>query len=453
MAPINQPSPNEAVKSSNLADHLTITVFEINGHSLVSGLLWEKLDKPRSYMAEARARGKAYGMDIVAIRESNTATQAGFAPKNRGAYKGMYSFAHVMADILGDNCLAVFALPNERYALFAVLDGSIVPGSDIVGDRETIEQTQNKFRNLVAGTQHQWKRMIAPEGFELSDETLALSDIITARVLKRTQQLRQLTFGLSPHEMRRLGLSAAAVIVVVGGALYAWHWHSQRLLLAQQEKEQQDAISNAKAIAAAAAAAHKAGLLAHPWASVPEADTVLSDCLPKLRKFPLSLGGWVLTSAKCEASGSLGAIYKRMGTQTVGDFETAATNYAHVPVVILDGAETAGVGGAFPIERGKDEDVPASNDARNGFSNQFQALGISVPLVLVPVPPTPPNQKNPAPMPDWQTYSFEVKTTLDPGIVLTGLSRAGLRITELNVQFDEGSASLSWTITGDQYAR
>jgi len=404
-------------------------------------------------MAEARARGKAYGMDIVAIRESNTATQAGFAPKNRGAYKGMYSFAHVMADILGDNCLAVFALPGERYALFAVLDGTIVPGSDLVGDRETIEQKQNAFRNLVAGTPHQWKRMIAPEGFELSDETLALTDIITARVLKRTQQLRQLAFGLSPNEMRRLALIASAVIVVVGASLYAWHWHSQRLLIAAQLKQQQDAINNAKAIAAAAAAAHKAGLLAHPWLSVPEADTVLADCLPKLRKFPLSLGGWVLTSAKCQATGTLGAIYKRMGTQTVGQFETAAINYAHVPVAIFDGAETGGLGGSFPIEHGKDEDVPESKDARNAFSNQFQALGIAVPLVLVPVPPPPPNQKNPAPVPDWTTYSYEIKTTLDPGIVLSGLPRAGLRITELNVQFDEGSASLSWTITGDQYAR
>jgi hypothetical protein len=452
MATNNQPASPDA-RTTSLAEMLTITVFEVNGHSLVTGLLWEKLDKPRSFMSEARARGKAYGMDIVAIRDTTTVTQAGFAPKNRGAYKGMYSFAHVMADILGDNCLAVFALPDERYALFAILDGGIVPGSDQVGDRETIESKQNELRNLVGGTSHRWNRLIAPEGFSLSDETLALEDIITQRVLKRSQQLKQLTFGLSRSELIKVGAAAALVVVIAGTAMYLVHRHRAAVLLEQQMRAQQDAINAAKELAAQASTAQQVTTLPHPWAAVAPVDATLAACLPKLRQFPLSLGGWVLDNAKCQSAGTFGAMYKRMGTQTVEDFKAAVMERYHAPAAILDGGDTGGVGGSYAAAPGTEDILPTDQDAKDLFATQFQALDITAPLTLVPVTPPAPGQKNPPPMPDWKTYTFTIKTELTPVAVFAGVPRAGLRITEVAEAFDANAAKLTWTFTGDQYAR
>lgn len=453
MATNPTPSSTENTKTPVLADMLNITVFVINGHSLVSGLLWEKLDKPRSYMAEARAKGKAYGMDIVAIRESNAATQAGFAPKNRGAFKGMYSFAHVMADVLGDNCLAVFELPDDNYALFAILDGSIVPGSDLVGDRDTIESKQNAFRNLVEGTPHKWSRLIAPEGFQLADETLTLESIITARVLKRSQQLRQLTLGLSPNELRKIGLISAIVVVVLGGALYALHRYHLAQQLKEQEAAQAAAIANAKAIAAAEAARSNVHL-PHPWNGAPEVDTVLAECIPRLDAFPVSLGGWVLNNAKCQSSGTVGAIYQRQGTQTVADFQAAVEAFYHAPAAIFAGGDTGGVGGSFHLAAGGDDVLPLAQDAENDIASQFQQLDIKAPLTLVPVTPPPTNEKNPPPAPDWKTYSFAINTGhLNPMAAFANLPRAGMRISKVSVTFDAKKSTLSWTTTGDQYAR
>jgi len=452
MAMNNQPASTDG-STTSLAEMLTITVFEINGHSLVTGLLWEKLDKPRSFMSEARTKGKEYGMDIVAIRDTTTVTQAGFAPKNRGAYKGMYSFAHVMADILGDNCLAVFALPDERYALFAILDGGIVPGSDQVGDRETIENKQNELRNLVGGTSHRWKRLIAPEGFSLSDETLSLEDIITPRVLKRAQQLKQLTFGLSRSELTKVVGAVAIVVMVAGIAMYLVHRHRAAVLLEQQLRAQQDAINTAKAMAVAAAGMQHAAQLAHPWATMATVDDTLDACLPKLRQFPLSLGGWVLDNAKCQSAGTFGAIYKRMGTQTVEDFKAAVMARYHAPAVILDGGDAGGVGGSYPAAAGSDEKLPSDQDAKDQFNTQFQALGIAAPLTLVPVTPPPPGQKDPPPVPDWKTYTYTIKTELTPTAVFAGVPHDGLRITEVAEAFDATAAKLTWTFTGDQYAR
>lgn len=435
-------------RGKTLADRLNIKVFNVNGHDFVTGLLWEPLEMNRSFMAEAREKGKRYGMDIVAIRETPTIIQAGFSPKNRGAFKGMYSFANVMADVLGDNTLAVFQLSENYYALFAVLDGGIVANSDIVGDRETIEAKQNSLRNMVEGTNQKWARLIAPPGFALDDETVDLESIINPRVLKRHHQMRQLTFGLSNKELTRITAVSAAAMLIVGGGMYAWHVHHQSVIEKGLEAQREKAIRDAMHMGQQQTSMPQ---LPHPWASIAPVDAVLDGCVSYLGQFPVTMGGWVLDTATCQANGTIGAFYKRSGNRTLNDFLNAATAYFHVQPIATD-PNTGGVGGRVNITGKSDEATLELSAAQRPFISHFQRWGIDVPLVPADAPAVAPQNGQPkAPVPDWKTFSFTETSLLNPTTAMAEIPREGLRVTEIDLKFDPATSLTTWTTKGDLY--
>ncbi|KAB0525230.1 type 4b pilus protein PilO2 [Xanthomonas cissicola] len=92
---------------TSIADRQKIGTFVLNGRTFVSGLHWETLDNVSSFMKEARSKGRQWGMDVVATRKGvdlrskgkSAKYQAGYAPKNRGAAKGMYSLASVLGKL------------------------------------------------------------------------------------------------------------------------------------------------------------------------------------------------------------------------------------------------------------------------------------------------------------------------------------------------------------------
>lgn len=151
---------NQENATPSVASTAPVTITTVNGKQFVSGLFWQPLTRPRAYMKEAREIGKREGMDIVAIRHS-TIMQAGFVGKNQGVLKGMYSIAATLAGKLGSSWLGVFELDDGRYVFVAVNDGAIVPGCDMVGDRDEVREKLAYIYGLFS-----WEKVYVPANFE-----------------------------------------------------------------------------------------------------------------------------------------------------------------------------------------------------------------------------------------------------------------------------------------------
>ncbi|HDL6787595.1 TPA: type 4b pilus protein PilO2, partial [Yersinia enterocolitica] len=200
-------------KKEKIGEKQSIQVVQVNGKKFVTGLFWQQIQDPRSYMAEARKFGKANGMDVVAIRHADINIQAGFVARKRGAEKGMYSLASTIAGIIEttetghdgrwlgifeieegsfvetltlknekksktklfkkneqrkddldfnieefsseiseENIASPIAVNEKKYLFVAVSDGSIVPSSDKVGNAQDMKRIASQAINLFSSS-------------------------------------------------------------------------------------------------------------------------------------------------------------------------------------------------------------------------------------------------------------------------------------------------------------
>lgn len=440
--------------TATIAENLNIRVATVNGRQLVAGLYWEKLDNVRSYMSEAREKGKRLGMDIVAIRHGAAATQAGFSPKNRGALKGMYSMAAVVASAVGDDALCAFKLDDSTYALVGTLGGLIVPGCDAIGDREEIEGLFREMLSRTAGTGMTWKRMFAPPEFELTGDAFDVGAELDGRAVRKEHRLQPLTFGLSRAEQIRYGALAGGVLVLlIGGievknhldALKAARAAHAALLAAQ---------AHARALAAGVAqqAAQAVAAVPHPWASQAPLQAFLQACNARLRPLPLSIAGWVITDARC-AQGQIAATYQRAHGAPYSTFAQAVEARFGGPPAALDSSyDKAAIGGQFPPPAGIDETLLPAASALAAFASHFQAIAVKFQLTALPPTPLPAaaGVKTPA-MAPWRAYTWHITTTTPPAALFAGLDPTGVRLTAIDERLDAHTATLHWTLTGDLY--
>lgn len=442
-------------QTTTIAEALDIRVARVNGFPLVAGLYWEKLDAVRSYMREAREKGKRLGMDIVTIRQAGAETQAGYSPKNRGAIKGMFSMATVVASIVGHDALVAFQLDEDTFGLVGVLRGLIVPGCDTIGSREDIEALYRDMTSRVAGSGESWKRMLAPLEFGVAEQAFDLAAELTAHTVRKEHRLQPLTFGLSKGEQLRYGALAAGVIVaVVGGVALKRHIERVRAEHAVQTALQAaEARARAFAHSAAQASAQAAASLPRPWANEAPLQTLLAACQARLQPLPLSIAGWVITDAHC-AAGQLAASYTRgKDAAPYTDFATDVETRFGGPPAALDASFTkAAIGGRFAAPAGVDETLLPSTTQVPAFVSHFQAL--QQPVTLTALPPTPlpgPKGAKPAGFAPWRTYTWQITTTTPPSALLAGLDPVGVRLASLDVRLDASTATLHWTLKGDLY--
>lgn len=439
--------------TSTIADNLNIKIATINGRQLVAGLYWEKLDKVRSYMSEAREKGKRLGMDIVAIRHGAAATQAGFSPKNRGALKGMYSLAAVVASAIGDDALCAFKLDDGAYALIGTLDGLIVPGCDAIGEREEIDALFREMLSRTAGTGMSWKRLYAPAEFSISEDRFDPTVELTAQAIRKEHRLQPLTLGLSRAEVVRYGaLAATAMIVLAGGLAVKDHLDMQRAKHAAQAALAA-AEAQARATAAGAVHAKQAALAAipQPWATQAPVRAFLRACNARLNPLPLSIAGWIISSAHC-AQGQVLATYTRHRGAPYDAFARAVlAHFGGAPAPLNNDFDQAAIGGQFPAPAGADETLLPASRALAAFVSHFQALDTKLSIQPAPPPASPATNAAPAPVIPWRTYAWSVSTGTPPAALFTGLNTDGVRMTAIDVHLDAHTATLRWKLTGDLY--
>lgn len=434
-----------------------VTIVRINGRDFVSDLMWRPLSKPRAYMAEARQIGKLEGMDIVAIRSGATIIQAGFVRKSDGVTRGMYSLACALAGQFQERAwIGAFELPTGEYALVAVFDGLVIPGCDIIGERQEI---RNRLIEIDSQEGVKFERVYHPDDFEYRGEQLNIEELLIPSKLSKDYALKQLTFGLTKKELLLAG-SAASLLVF--GAIGYFQWvnyqeqQAREEAIRQEERRQQEL---AELQARAGGLDLQASALTHPWADMPGIADFLNGCQGAINSMPLSLGGWPVSSAICTGT-TLEVAFERVpGGTTFSQFIEAAAKRFPAPPVLLEGGERAVVGDEITLGAGGDDELLPVDEMRSAFTSHMQRMELKVEIVEAPAtpsaPPTQalPGQEPPAapPAPDWKKFTFTLTTEQAPETVFSELSLPGIRLTEISV--NRSDITLSWTIKGDIYAR
>lgn len=434
-----------------------IRVTTINGNHFVSGLYWQPLTRPRAYMKEAREIGKQRGMDIVAIRRSETLIQGGFVSRADGAYKGMYSLAAALAGQLGDTWLGAFKLPDGQYAIVGILRGGVIPGSDMIGDLETISSALRSIYAYKHGIDD--NDIYAPEEMNFGGQALDIEKILTPVSMRKEYSLKPLTLSLTRKQVVVAG--ALVLSVFAGGCGYLRYE-------AIEAKKKHDAevraakikVAEMEAINARSRAEQTAKSIVHPWSLMPSVSDFIESCSAFVFRQPLSAAGWVLTSSACDGQ-QFAASFSRSYRASEADLADYAVSAGYVkPPIFFDGGDKVAVSlDAKPIYAG-DEPLPNEAEALISFTSHFQRLGIKPEVTALTVSaPTPPPLlpgQDPSmqiipPDPDWKEFEFSFDTELPPSMLFEGLSPVGIRLTQIKNTVT--NARMTWSVKGTIYAK
>lgn len=420
-------------------------VISLNGKRFVTGLFWQPLTQPRTFLKEARDIGRREGMDVVAIRKGRV-LQAGFARKSP-TYAGAYSLAATLAGLLGDDWIGVFEVDADadRYAIVGTKKGAIIPGCDVIGSRDDVQDRLNSDYNL-----HRFERVICPSDFGFGGEEKALADVLASGKLLNEYKLAALESGLRTRKLVLASFGMLALAGVVLGGL-AWHQRQKALEVEAQARAQQ--LATAAAEQGQQSAASSAAPLPHPWATQPVAPAFRRACVDAIGGVPLSLGGWLVESAQCDGN-ALQLTFKRSGNTTNDSLTRAAATSGYTLNQIDEAGETAQL--SLPLvalPSGGDDALESLGAVTGTVKSVLQARMIAYSMALKPPPPPPqalPGETPPPapPPPDWQTTTLTVTGAHTPETVLVGIDTLpGMRLTSIAVKRTE--SSLEWTLTGE----
>lgn len=430
-----------------------VQVLRYHGQAFVVGLLWHPLSSLTGYMREARQFGREQAMDIVAIRRTDSIIQAGFVARSAGALKGMYSLASVLAGQLGDSWIAAWrvGVNEDCYALVAVFNGAVIPGSDRIGSAEEI---QRKVAQLLGRSIHFAETFLPPE-FQRGGRPLEIEALLEPRHLRREHRLRPLVFGLSPGE--RIRVAGVGVLLIAGLiGMQQWNAYSSRLareaaIAAEQARQAKLAELNARAPSEQSLQA-----LEHPWASRPSVDAFVDGCHRALDVLPLSIAGWRFVSAQCNGE-QVSATFKRTGNSTAADFTRAANGHFADSPAFFDEGNSAALKTTLSLPLAGDEQLLNVSEALASLTSWLHGQSLVPSLKEIPVQvkktqSLPGQPEAPAPaLPDWKHFELTFNSALPPATVLRHVPGTGFRLISISTQLQ--NHQLNWTVTGDLYAR
>ncbi|WP_175952019.1 type 4b pilus protein PilO2 [Burkholderia sp. BCC0405] len=282
---------------------MSAQVIQIGRQRFVGGLFWQSLSRRNELRAEAVELAKKLKFDLMVLRIDRGGAAAGYANTRDGFAPGHLSLGAMVSRAIAlegafyngrrqpaPNWLGAFALPDGRWAYFAVRDHAFMPNGDWVGTREeALERLHTDYAwggwNVVIG-----ELELEKQGFQ-NFQPKRLDDLLPRRGGRpRTERgwaLRPIERRLSP----RAALAAAALVCVAGGGAFAY-WHHR----AKVEDEQREAALE-RVRAELAARQAKRGPVVPPWAALPDAVGFARACATRFGR--LAPGGWRLDRYEC----------------------------------------------------------------------------------------------------------------------------------------------------------
>lgn len=437
------------VKAETIGEKQSIQVVQINGKRFVTGLFWQQIQDPRSYMAEARKFGKANGMDVVAIRHADINIQAGFVARKRGAEKGMYSLASTIAGIiettesghdgrwlgvfeidessfvqtlhqrneptrkksllkrdrlnnravliednnldepsfgsLDDKLITQEVAKEKKYLFVAVSDGSIVPSSDKVGNAQDIKRIASQAINLFSSSK-KFKKIYSPPELGLGEFNIKLSERLIPKNLKKEYQLKQLTFGLTKQE-----ITTYMIFLILLSALFTYYKCNENIKKQQIAEQKRLAIEKYKEEQNRIKNATKQDVqleeLSKPWVGQPSVYEFVHNCTQLTKIIPPNIRGWDNTKINCTEK-AFTSDYTRNEFSTVNDFRQIVKSLFNVEIFTTD---NNGDRALFALENkmppAGNEELKVALDVLSDFTSYFQKVNIEYNLTEVEVKP------------------------------------------------------------------
>jgi len=424
----------------------------IGGKEYISGLYWQVLNNRRAYKAEAAVIGKRDQMELRALH-LGAVMQAGFASRSMGAEKGMISLALAVMAGLGESFFAIFELADGRFALIAASDGALIPGCDFIGPRDEVEHRATQKLALFSDI----TKVIAPSDFQISGSTaMEIGPVLAKARIRHESKLASVSFEASSRSV--VGL--VAVCGLFCAAIFGWIAWSRYEDGVHAAESKRDALTAKAAIETAEERAQLKAYqkyLEHPWKSLPLAADFMHACQSQVDRMPISIGGWIFSSATCEGS-AVTSIYDRSTGGTMNSMIESSMKLLHMAPQFDKSNETAMLKTTLALKPGGDEAVSPLAEVIPTFVSHWQTLGMPIKFAEVPVkmpdPKTLPGQKSsklPPPKPDWHEFDWSLSSDTNPIDLLSDVARPGLRVKRMAASLNSKQAVLTWKTEGFLY--
>ncbi|WP_411567476.1 type 4b pilus protein PilO2 [Pseudomonas veronii] len=440
----------EITKSTRSA---RVQVLQHRGKSFVTGLRWHPLGSVTGHMKEARQYGREHQLDIVAIRRTPAIIQAGFVAHSDSVTKGMYSLAATLAGQLGDSWIAAWrtAPDLDQYALVAVYQGGVISGCDMIGTGAEVQRRVVQQRSRGIQFSHEY----LPPEFKMGGHPLDVEDLLQPEKLKREYRLRPLVFGLSKTELVQLSILAALIAVgVIGWA--QWQSHQAQIAKEAAFQAEQQRLAELARLQKESGVEQPPQALEHPWAKRPSVEDFLGGCSSGIYQSPLSIKGWLFTSAVCDGVQVLSS-YTRSGNSTADELIQATQGHYSDRPAFFDEGNSATLKLDISLPASGDEPLKEAIVMLANLSSRLHSFNQKPVLkevpVVVPIQPAIPGQPAPPPPPppQWKLFELRYSTGITPLDSLSGAPTQGLRLREIETKYEAGH--LVWSVIGDLYAK
>lgn len=447
----NKAKPTRADESAN------IRVLTFHQRRFVVGLTWETIKAQRNPMREIKRVGKEQGLDLVAVRHSDS-IQAGFAPKTRMRLRGTNSLTVALASLLVGCCIAVVPLGEspEGVAQFTLIGkterGGIHPWSDKVYTADQLRQTIIDLRDELRGSKGDLDVPVYGDTAEAwATKPLDLDAILVPKNLRKDFRLRPLTWGMTREQLIAAGVATSLALV---GLMIYLHFEGEREASARaaaaREMVRQAAVNKQ--------ARYKAALdsFRHPWIEQPSVKTFIGNCLDVRDKVPISITGWMSSVVVCTDSDvSVQSLRRTNSAATTADYVEAVKQIFGVTPVFnfQDSSKTSfSLPQTLPPE-GDDPMIPAGERLMYLIS-RFQALNVDLAVTAVPIKDVKKNSEGEdLPLQDWQEYQFSAETNVWPGTIFTGTNYTGIRLSQITAVTNTSDGSVSYKLSGSLYGK
>jgi len=424
---------------------MAIYVTQIEKHKFVCGLFWQSLSRPRELVKEAADLGRKIESDLMIIRMDHSTAQAGFGQSADGIRRGIFSLAAIVSKTLAlegafydgeqqpvHNWLGAFALPDGKWAYFAVRDANFLPNGDFAGSKEEVlERLHSDYAlggwNVIIG-----EAELADMGFH----NFNARDIESFIPRKRDGSIRVHSWwGLrqidgTPSWVKPALAVAAMAVVTVGSAL-GWRYYQEK-----KEAEQRE-----RAIALARAAMlREASAAARPWSARPSPLEVVRACQHQFTH--ITAGGWQLESYSCTPEQQSYA-WSRSNS-------TVALLREQVPGAAIEASgDKASYTKVLATLKGQNDNLLEQERLLDPMVSRLQLMGMSVKITPQDLRnASAANAANAGWQPNWKSFSFTLNARgVEPLEIATILNRPGVRVDKVTYRGSE------WFMEGTIYAK
>ncbi|MDE2343658.1 MAG: type 4b pilus protein PilO2 [Betaproteobacteria bacterium] len=330
-------------------------VIDLSGGLWLVGMDWESREAPQSN-SQIRARAREIGADMAVQRIVDGAVQVGYGFPIEGLKPAgnIRSLAASVAQGVKQPWLGIYQLDEERYWYVAVRDGfQIMPGSDIVADRETVDALRREHRGLSGD----WTQ---------KEGTLEHLELLIDQFATRSPKVWFLN-----RSKRPLYLTIATCCLVLAGGYFAYRHHI-------------DAVREARQAAIARLEAERARLAHHPLelppspvVRLPMPDSVTKTCMSLIGQVPVSIDGWTVADLSCTND-----------TATVGWKRTDGATLAAMPrgEISPDGNTIVNTV-KLPVPQESRNDTVILSVAIADLRIYLQSAGVERSSVIIHIPP------------------------------------------------------------------